>query len=777
MDAGRWTTPLSALRVVEISQGVAAAWAGHLLAALGAQVTRLDLPADPLRDRVTVPGGRPGGLAGYLHQRKTRVALDLSTDSGRAGLADLLGDAAVLIEDLDVGGLENAGLAPDALRRVNPALSVLRVSPYGHTGPAAGRPSSELTTQAAGGWVGRHGVVGAEPFKIGAAMPDYGAGAFVAVAAVLSVFSARGSGIGPHGDVSLVESMHCLTPPFLLINEFYRSTGGKPIEDAYMPLGAERCKDGWVGVSTLTAQHWSDVCICLGVPEYIDRREDVRQDPAAYADFRAKVEHWLSERTTDEVVEQVQAFRVPGTRLAVGASVLDTPQWKERSFFVRPEWATDPELRVPSAPWRSTVADEMPVDGSGFVAAAARRPLTGLRVLDLGTNIAVPIAGAIFGAAGADVIKVESVQRPDSFRFNRTRPTTTDRWWDSSALWQAANTGKRDLTLDLTSDRGRELFLELVGQSDVVLENYSARVFDQFGLGYEQLAAVNPRIILVRVPGYGLEGPMRDFVGFGNSFEQLAGLAAVTGPAGDAPVTPGGYIDPVVAAHVAVVTLAAIEERARTGRGRFVEIPQIEIGAAIAAEPLIDALTTGARISPPGNRSPMYAPQGVYECEDGWVALTVRTDAEWSELVALLDLPDDSARADLEQRRLRHDEIDSAIATWSAKFATDEAAEALRAHGIPAARVLTADRFVQDEHLRARGLYAPIHHPVNGDITIAGWPLVCGELDLRRHGSRAPQLGEHNRAVLEELLGLGDAEIADLEAAGVIGSAPLGAGS
>ncbi|WP_432841541.1 CoA transferase [Dactylosporangium sp. CA-092794] len=774
----RWDSPLAALRVVEISQGVAAAWAGHLLAALGADVARVDLPVDPLSDRVSSPaGGAHGGLANYLHERKRRLALDLAEPAGRVRFTESLRDASVLVEDLGVGGLEGAGITAEALREAHPALSVLRLSPYGQTGPSAGWAASELTSQAAGGWVGRHGLVGAVPFGIGAAMPDYGAGGFAAVVAVLSTFSSRAGGRGVHADLSLVESMQCLTPPFLLINEFYRRRGGKPIEDAYMPLGAERCMDGWVGVSTLTAQHWVDACICLEAPEYIDRREDVRQDPGSYAEFRAKVERWLMRRTTDEVVEQLQAFRVPATRLAVGASVLDTPQWKQRPFFTRPPWAPGEGVVVPSAPWRSAPAAETAPVTTGFVAATPRRPLAGLRVLDLGSNIAVPVAGALFGTAGADVIKVESIQRPDSFRFNRTLPTDTDQWWDSSSLWQAANTSKRDLTLDLTSERGRELFLELVRHSDVVFENYSARVFDQFRLGYAELAEVNPGIILLRVPGYGLEGPMRDFVGFGNSFEQLAGLAAVTGPAGGGPVTPGGYIDPVVAAHVAVVTLAAIEERSRTGVGRFIELPQIEIGAAIAAEPLLDALVAGAAIAPQGNRSPAFAPQGVYQCADGWLALTVRGAAEWKELATLLTLPAELAGADLPARQSRHDDIDSAISAWSASLATDDAAALLRDRGVAAARVLTPDLYTEEPHLHARGLFTPIAHPVGGDITIAGWPVLSADLDLRRHRFRAPQLGEHNHEILRELVGLTGDEIRELEADGVIGTVPVGARS
>jgi crotonobetainyl-CoA:carnitine CoA-transferase CaiB-like acyl-CoA transferase len=779
-----WLDALANLSVVEIGRGIAASWAGRLLAGLGAAVVKIEGPAgDDERDRIAAAEiAAHHGLFEYLNQGKQRLTADLGQPAGFAALRDRLAGAVLLIEDLDAGGLERIGASPAVLRELNPALSVIRVSPYGQTGPYAGWAASELTVQAAGGWVGRHGIVGVTPFQIGGAMPEYGAGAFIAASALAAVFSARASGAGVDADISVAESMHCLTPPFVLIDAFYRKTGGKPIEDAYMPLGAERCRDGWVGVSTLTGQHWSDVCACLEVPEYATRREDVRQDPAVYAQFRAKVEAWLGQRTAAEVVETAQAFRVPATEVSVGTSILDYPQWRCRPFF-EPLTVGDAVVQVPGLPWRVTPSaiapDSPPTAGRapGFVSASASRPLAGLRVLDLGTNIAVPVGGSFLGTAGADVIKVESVQRPDSFRFNRTSPADTGQWWDSSPLWQAANFSKRDLTLDLTSAAGRQLLLTLAASADIVLENYSVRVFDQFRLDHGTLSAANPGLILIRVPGYGLDGPMRDYVGFGNTFEQTAGLAAVTGPLNGPPVTPGGYIDPVVAAHVATVALAAVEDRARTGRGRLIEIPQIEVGAAIAAEGLIDHQLTGQPPRPAGNRCAAYAPQGVYECADGWIALTVRTDDEWARLrrsLAGQRLAADDSLADLAGRQRAHDRIDQAILAWAAGRKSRELVDELQADGIAAARVQTPERFTTDPHLLARGLYHTVDQPVGGPVEIAGWPLLSPQLRIRQHRFRAPWLGEHNAEILRELGGLDAGEVAALTAADVIGTVPLG---
>ena len=409
-------------------------------------------------------------------------------------------------------------------------------------------------------------------------------------------------------------------------------------------------------------------------------------------------------------------------------------------------------------------------------------PFEGLRVVDLGSFWAAPYMTSFLGARGADVVKVESIQRPDGFRFSSTMPELGDRWFDRSLMWQATNLNKRDLTLDLGREAGKALLRRLLADADVFVENYAARVVEQFGFDHEALLAINPRLVVMRLPGFGLEGPWRDYVGWGNAFEQLAGLAWVTGYPDGRPQTPGGYIDPTVGMHAAVALLAAIEHRDRTGEGQLVEVAQIEVGASMAAESVISWSLHGEAPGRSGNRHPVYAPQGVYECAQdrpGWVALSVRHDEDWAALITLEGAPDalrDERFATASGRRSAADELDALLEVWCATQNADDLAELLVGGGVPAARVLTVDRFNEDPHLVARSFYQSVEHPLSGPRLFPRYPMRFDfEEDARvTHQRPAPLLGQHNTEILRDELGLSQAEVAALEEAAVIGNVPRG---
>ena len=330
-------------------------------------------------------------------------------------------------------------------------------------------------------------------------------------------------------------------------------------------------------------------------------------------------------------------------------------------------------------------------------------PFEGLRVVDLGSFWAAPYMTSFLGARGADVVKVESIQRPDGFRFTSTMPELGDRW--------------------------------LAG---AFAENADA--------------------------------------------EQLAGLAWVTGYPDGRPQTPGGYIDPTVGMHAAVALLAAIEHRDRTGEGQLVEVAQIEVGASMAAESVISWSLHGEAPGRSGNRHPVYAPQGVYECAQdrpGWVALSVRHDEDWAALITLEGAPDalrDERFATASGRRSAADELDALLEVWCATQNADDLAELLVGGGVPAARVLTVDRFNEDPHLVARSFYQSVEHPLSGPRLFPRYPMRFDfEEDARvTHQRPAPLLGQHNTEILRDELGLSQAEVAALEEAAVIGNVPRG---
>jgi crotonobetainyl-CoA:carnitine CoA-transferase CaiB-like acyl-CoA transferase len=489
------------------------------------------------------------------------------------------------------------------------------------------------------------------------------------------------------------------------------------------------------------------------------------------AEFYAAAQPWLDERTVADIVELSQALRIPAAPVADGADVLDSPQYAKRGFFVE-SGGKDWSFRQPGPPFRLSKtpavqarrSPDPPRRRSGPVAAPAM-PFAGLKVLDLTTFWAGGYLTCYLGAFGADVVKLESIQRPDGFRYSGAQPFEGEDWYERSPLWQATNLNKRDITLDLTSPRGLELARRLAAQADVVVENYSPRVVEQFGLDYDSLVALRPDIIAVRMPGFGLDGPWRDYVGWALNIEQVSGMTAATGYAQGPPCNVQGPADPIVGVHAGVALLAALEHRRRTGEGQLIEVAQIEVGAAVTAEPVIDYSMNGVVRPRQGNRQRGVC-QGVYPAagDDAWVALTVRDDADSSRLAEAMgrpDLPGD------------HDAFDDAVAAWTRNQNAADVVAALRERDIPSEEVTTAEHMYDLPGLDVRGFYEEFDHAVTGRHRYPGWPLRITPGPPRHHRFGAPTLGQHNNEILGGL-GLSSDDLDALRRDHVIGEQAMG---
>ena len=778
---------LDGLRVLELGGEIAAPYATKLLADLGAEVLKVEPPTgDPLRS------WSEGLLFRYLNGGKRSVVVDLHTSEGRDSVRDALGSVDLVVEALGAGGLEGHGVDLDDWRAAAPSVAIVRISDFGQAGPYAGTVTSALTLQALGGWVSSHGVPNRDPVMVGARIHEYSAGAYAAAAALSAVRAARRGHAGATVDLSIMECLVGTLPYPQLVLEDLLSVGMAPQSARHFPLpGIVRCRDGWVGINCLTGQHFVDACTMLGVEEYGLRQQEVAEGGDVYREFFACIQPWLDARDAQEVVELSQAFRVPAAPVGDGRMMLDYEQFRERPFFVEESGVTmpGPPYRLSATPaHRSGPAPELGAHrSSGFGVGTHRYavpidaksggdlPFDGLRIVDLGTFWAGPYCTMYLGALGADVVKIESTRRPDGFRFSGAFPEMGDDWYDRGGIFAGTNLNKRELTLELSTDAGRALLLRLIEDADVVLENFSARVVEQFDIGYEQLREVKPDLIMVRMPGFGLEGPWRDYVGWAMVIEQATGMASVTGPR-DLPMHPGGLADPVIGMHAAVAIQAALEHRERTGEGQLIEVAQLETGANLTAELVIEWSARQHALVRDGNRDPRFAPQGVYPCRADspvpeWVAITVG-DAEWQALARVLGRDDwagDAGLATVDARFARHDELDAAIVEWTTPRSPEEVVEALRPLGIAVAPVLAVPRMYGDPQLVARGFYQELPHAKTGNRRYPGWPMRFS-FASQHHRTGAPTLGEHNRDVLAQELGLSDAEIAALERDGVIGT-------
>ena len=368
----------------------------------------------------------------------------------------------------------------------------------------------------------------------------------------------------------------------------------------------------------------------------------------------------------------------------------------------------------PRAPWLMSVANQAPVRPAPAVGEAdgvsvwepreseprtqsAVAPLAGVRVVDFTAFWAGPAAAHSLAALGADVIKIESIQRPDGIRYSGGMRTDVDDWWEYGWVFHAMNTNKRSVTLDLQSTDGIELVKDLVRQADVVIENFSPRVMDLFGLGADTLLELNPRVVVVRMPAFGLTGPWRDRVGFAPTMEQIAGLAWVTGLPDGLPVAPRGACDPLAGAHAAFATLTALEFAERTGRGQLVEVPMIETVLNVTAVQTMEfEVSEGHEAA--GQPWDSAALQDVYRCagDDDWIAVSVRTDEELSALAELVG----GQGVDVEEWLATQD-VDDAVESYGSRDPGGCGHLAVigdREPAVGAPRLLRAPRASEDRH-------------------------------------------------------------------------------
>jgi crotonobetainyl-CoA:carnitine CoA-transferase CaiB-like acyl-CoA transferase len=728
------------LSVVEIATEISGPYAAKLFGDLGAEVTKIELPGgDPLRNWGPFPHGVPdpehGGLFEYLNAGKRIASLE--------AVRELIARAHVLVENLGPGALEALGLDSDSLQRLRPNLVLLRISHFGQCGPWRDRPATSLTLQAASGWVSARDP-DRPPVQVGGRIAEYVAGAYGALGALTALRCASDQVV--QVDVSEFESLLSTLPYPMLMAQKMHSLGLSADRRSAPMLGVVQAADGWVGINCLTGQHWLDVCAMLGLPEYGEQQIAIMLGGPERAEFYAAAEPVLAGQTVAEILELSQAMRIPAAPVNDGATILDCPQYAKRGFFV-----DGGGFQRPGSPFRftkSSVARRSPASRRNSGAL----PFAGLKVLDLSTFWAGAYLTCYLGAFGADIVKVESIQRPDGFRYSGAFPFEGDDWYERSGLWQATNLNKRDLTLDLTSERGLQIARRLAAQADVVVENFSPRVVEQFGLDYESLVALRPDVIMVRMPGFGLQGPWRDYVGWALNFEQTAGMSAVTGYPDGPPCSPQGPADPIVGVHAGVALLAALEHRHRTGEGQLIEIAQIEVAACVTAEPVIEYSMNGVVQPREGNRRRGYL-QGVYPTnEDGvWVALSV---------------PDDEL--------VDHDVFDELVAGWTRTATADIIVETLRAQNIPAERVITGEQMYDIPQLDARGFYEEFERPVSGAHRYPGWPFRITPGPATHHRAAAPTLGQHNDEILSGL-GLSAKDVAALREERVIGERVLNA--
>ncbi len=403
-----------------------------------------------------------------------------------------------------------------------------------------------------------------------------------------------------------------------------------------------------------------------------------------------------------------------------------------------------------------------------------RLPLEGVTIADFSWVLAGPRATEFLGAMGARIIKIEGPYRPDQFRGSPGGVPVPDSDPEkySTTFW-SLNYSKQGCTVDITQPKGRELALEIVKHSDVVIENYAYGVMEKARLTYEDLCLVKPDIIMVSGSAVGKTGPSKHHVTYGALLHAFSGVNSVTGYEGEeAGIIGGTYTDPLTGATLVLAVLAALWYKKRTGKGQFVDCSMGETTMNQIPELFMDYTVNGRVTEPHGNQDRHGAPHDSYPCRDAgtWIAITVRTQQEWQDLCAVLGEPEwtaDPRFADQYRRWKNRHALDSFVAGWARTQNATEAMHLLQRAGVPAAVCHNNQGVVEDPHLNARGFLVEMEHQITGRKPVVRLPWL---LNPGPNGNYfpAPLLGEHNDLVFRELLGLSDPELDDLRANRVI---------
>ena len=808
---------LGHLRVLDLG-GPTPQFATRLLGDFGADVIKVEPPGgDPLRNQAPFANDRPGPDRSipFLsdNHNKRSIVLDLETDEGRGTLARLAASADILVESFDRTYLDERGIGYAALSALNPGLIHAAVSPYGRFGPRRDYVGTELTVQAMNGVMYIHGDGDARPCMVPAEQLYHVAG-FHTVVGVLAAIRARHlTGRGQQVDISLQDVG--LWQLMMVLGEysfsqFQRRRVGSAPSNPGVSIFATR-DGGFVQTSTYMDRHFTRLHTLLNsqdisieqISDPVWRRENIDLIDAVMVDC-------IAQRDRDDFVDEAQRTGIPSTPILRVSEFVNHPQPNSRDWFAdvdHPEIGryrtAGAPFRMSKTPWRvyhsapsigehteeilgalsaeasspalpRTERENEPYaqpnpphsrESRNPVISPALRPLDGIRVVDFTQAVAGPVATSFLAFLGADVIKVETDAHPQARR-------------PDAPGFAELNRSKRSVSINAQNPEGHDVVLRLVAESDVVIDNWRAGVMDRMGLGYDELRAVKPDIIVVQMPGLGLTGPSHHFTTYGQQIFGFCGLGYIWGHKNSEMTTRPklGYTDYIAASATVGAVLTALEHRTQAGDGQFIEVAQLEGLASTLGSLYMNYTINGSDATANGNNSDRFAPHEVYAClgHDAWCAIVCRDDADWERLVIAMGSPawsQDTKWETLAGRLTHKEELDRHIGEWTATLNPQQVFDRLQRNGVPAGMDQGPDKLVWDPHLRERGSVVTVQPP-------APWenvpPLTHPALSMRlsetpaESGTPAPTQGQHSDDIYRSILRLTDDEIARLKESGAL---------
>ena len=823
--------PLSPYRVLDLTEG-GFNWCGKVLADFGADVIKIEPPSgSPTRTVGPFVDGEPGlerslFWAAYC-ANKRGVTLDLETRVGRDQLKVLAGSADILIESFTPGVMASKGLAYADLEVINPGLVYTSITPFGQTGPYSQHESPDLVAWSMGGMQYLGGDADRPPVRISAPQAELHAGAHAAAGTMAAFWYRQMSGEGQHVDISMQTAVIWTLmnatpfPPLHGVNMerdgAFRSRGQVAVRHVY------RCLDGHVsliaaprtlsGLAVWMAEEGVAPDWLLGIDwEEWNFTSVSQSDPGSVAEFEAVQGEFESFVATKAKIDLFLKAIELGMLLAPCNTVEDiarSEQLEAREFWRDIEYASlgrklthlGPFIKFGSSPIeirrsaprlgehndevmseaKPAVSPSGDQSGSGEC-SVPEMPFDGIRVLDFTWVGVGPITIKHLADFGADVIRVESVTRPDVLRggvpFKDGEPGI-----NRSQFAANYNSSKRGLGLNLAMPEGRELIKRVIRewQPDIIAESFTPRVMAGWGLAYDDVKRLLPEVIYLSTCQQGQTGPHSSFAGFGQLAGAMAGFYHITGWPDREPAGPyGAYSDFVNPPNAAAALVAALEFRRRTGEGQHLDLSQYECATHFLAPAIMDYMTNGVVLNRRGNEDYVSAPHNVYQCADKvrrytgtgeqWIAIAVSNDVQWRvlcEQMGRVELGNDRRFSTVEARQNQSEKIDKLIGEWTRDKSARELMVQLQDAGVPAGVVQNQADLWEDPQVEHRGFFQWIEHAECGPMPYDG---LTYHLSKTPGALRLPQalIGQHNAEILGDVLGLDSTAVGELLEQGVL---------
>jgi crotonobetainyl-CoA:carnitine CoA-transferase CaiB-like acyl-CoA transferase len=801
-----------AMKILECGEGVAAAFGTKLLADLGGEVIKVEPPSGDLtRQRGPFPQDEPdrekSGLFIYLNANKRGVVADLRSPQGQAQLRRLLEDADILVHNVSPSERAACGLESAALCAAHPKLIVTALSMFGDYGPHANYRAYELNAAHASGWAflspGASPYPELPPLKCFGHQLEFQAGVHGALTTLAAYLHRLESGGGQAIEVSAQECVAAM-----LEQNFVHYTYGGQIasrlgQRLIGPWFIADCADGKIFVLTVEEDQWQRLVEFMGNPEWAnnelfqDRLSRGRNNDA----LKALMSDWFSQWKVRDLYKEAQTRRIPLATINTMAELYESEHLRERKFFAPQKQPGLGTLMVPGMPsrygkiqwslrrpaprlsehteqiysgepWNRTKPQTAQRPLPNARPGGPEGPLAGVRVLDFTWVWAGPYCTMQLAHLGAEVIRVESGKRLCPTRL--IGPYSDKHGPNCGGYFNQYNQGKRSITLDLSRPEAIELLSELVKHVDIVADNFAAGVMDRLGLGYEKLRLIKPDLIMISMSAFGQTGPFQGFIGYGPPAAALSGLFFATGYPGGEPCEIGiSYPDPNAGVFGALALVAALNHRALTGEGQFIDQSQWETVLTEMPEGLLQYAMTGREPERSGNHDQLMAPHNCYKAagdSEQWISIAVGSEAEWRAFCHVIDQPslaDDPRFSTAALRKRNEAMLDEITTNWTRQRDRWDATGLLQQAGVAAFPSMSAKDLTDDPHLRARGYLIELEHPEVGRRVHAGIPWKMSRTPCRVKAP-APCLGADTDAVLSSLLNLGPDEIERLRKSEVV---------